>query len=95
MKAIPRTILVIMAVMAFGTMGYGQTDIRPDSLAKDYASGSESTVSGHDMEKYLSTDILTSLQGRIAGFNISQYRGSDLPRISVITSGDLIGALWR
>ncbi len=91
MKAIPRTILVIMAVMAFGTMGYGQTDIRPDSLAKDYASGSESTVSGHDMEKYLSTDILTSLQGRIAGFNISQYRGSDLPRISVNTSGDLIG----
>ncbi|UKK49043.1 SusC/RagA family TonB-linked outer membrane protein [Prevotella sp. E9-3] len=53
--------------------------------------GSVSTVYGKDMEKYLSTDILTSLQGRMAGFNISQYRGSDLPRTSVNTSSDLIG----
>ena len=52
---------------------------------------SKATVQGKDMEKYLSTDILTSLQGRMAGFNISQYRGFDLQRTSVNTTGDLIG----
>lgn len=53
--------------------------------------GSTAMVQGKDMEKYLSTDILTSLQGRMAGFNIMQYRGFDLQRTSVNTSGDLIG----
>lgn len=65
--------------------------VAPFNIHAPEALGSTSTVSGRDMEKYLSTDILTSLQGRMAGFNIAQYRGSDLPRISVNTSADLIG----
>lgn len=55
------------------------------------STGAVSTVSGNDMEKYLSTDILMSLQGRIPGLHISQYRGFDLQRTSVNTTGDLIG----
>ena len=53
--------------------------------------GATSTVSGSDMEKYLSTDILIGLQGRMPGMNITQYRGFDLQRTSVNTTGDLIG----
>ena len=53
--------------------------------------GAMSTVSGSDMEKYLSTDILIGLQGRMPGMNITQYRGFDLQRTSVNTTGDLIG----
>lgn len=66
-----------------------------DGKLQDAASnlGSTSTVKGKDLEKYLSTDILTGLQGRIAGFNISQYRGFDLQRTSANTSSDLIGSL--
>ncbi|MBQ3630650.1 MAG: SusC/RagA family TonB-linked outer membrane protein [Prevotella sp.] len=76
---------------------FAQTDEKADSLPQSGEVGEGSqvasapTVSGRDMEKYLSTDILTSLQGRIPGLNISQYRGSDLPRTSVNTSADLIG----
>ncbi len=55
--------------------------------------GSVTTVYNKDLEKYISTDILTSLQGRIAGFNISQYRGFYLPRTSNNTRVDLIGSL--
>ncbi len=55
--------------------------------------GSVSTVYNKDLEKYISTDILTSLQGRIAGFNIQQYRGFYLPRTNANTSNDLIGSL--
>ena len=66
---------------------YGETITREENL------GSVSTVYGKDMEKYISTDILTSLQGRIAGFNISQYRGSHLSNISSNQRTDLIGSL--
>lgn len=77
---------------AISAKSYGQPDTQqPDSTMTEFISASTSSVSGKDMEKYLSTDILTSLQGRIAGFNIGQYRGSDLPRTSVNTSADLIG----
>ena len=37
--------------------------------------GSQSTVYTKDLDKYLSPNIMTALQGRMAGFNISQYRG--------------------
>ena len=42
--------------------------------ASDYL-GSQSTVYTKDLDKYLSPNIMTALQGRMAGFNISQYRG--------------------
>ncbi|WP_027450824.1 SusC/RagA family TonB-linked outer membrane protein [Xylanibacter brevis] len=92
MKAISRTTLMLIALAAICSKAYGQSAAqRGDSTTVDFVSASAPSVSGKDMEKYLSTDILTSLQGRIAGLNISQYRGSDLPRISVNTSADLIG----
>lgn len=58
----------------------------------DYV-GSAATVSGRSMEKYLSTDILTSLQGRMAGFSISQFRGSHLPNLNGNSQGALIGSI--
>ena len=92
MKAISRTTFALIVMAAIGSKSYAQpTGQRVDSTIVEFVSASAPSVSGKDMEKYLSTDILTSLQGRIPGFNISQYRGSDLPRTSVNTSADLIG----
>jgi len=66
---------------------FGETIERKENL------GSVSTVEGKDLEKYLSTDILTALQGRMAGFNISQYRGSHLPNLNSNSEGALIGSI--
>lgn len=66
---------------------YGQKWTAAENL------GAVSTVYTSDLEKYLSTDILTSLQGRMVGFNIPQYRGSVLPRLDGNTRNDLIGSL--
>ncbi len=66
---------------------YGEKTTAEDNL------GSVSTVYNKDLEKYLSTDILTSLQGRMAGFNLLQYRGFNLPRTSSNSRVDLIGSL--
>lgn len=66
---------------------FGETVSREENL------GSVSTVYNKDLEKYLSTDILTALQGRMAGFNVSQYRGSHLSNVSSNTRIDLIGPL--
>ena len=64
-----------------------------DKLTATENLGSISTVSGTDLEKYISTDILTGIQGRMAGFNVQQYRGSWLPPTSSNTRVDLIGSL--
>ena len=66
---------------------FGETIEREDFL------GSSSTVKGKDLEKYLSTDILTALQGRMAGFNLSQYRGSHLANLNSNSEGALIGSI--
>ncbi len=63
-----------------------------DRISQGENLGAVATVYGKDLEKYISTDILTSLQGRIAGFNVQQYRGSHLPRTGSNTSTDLIGS---
>ena len=64
-----------------------------DALQANENLGSVKTVYNKDLEKYLSTDVLTSLQGRIAGFNVEQYRGSVLPTTEGNTRVDLIGSL--
>lgn len=66
---------------------YGEKKQQSDNL------GAVSNVYSKDLEKYLSTDILTALQGRMAGFNVQQYRGFYLPRTGANTSTDLIGSL--
>lgn len=64
-----------------------------EKISLDENLGAVSTVYGKDLGKYLSTDILTSLQGRMPGFNVQQYRGFHLPYTSSNTSTDLIGSL--
>lgn len=64
-----------------------------EKISQDENLGAVSTVYGKDLGKYLSTDILTSLQGRMPGFNVQQYRGFHLPYTSSNTSTDLIGSL--
>lgn len=66
---------------------YGEKKAASENL------GSASTVKGEALEKYLSTDILTGLQGRMPGFNLSQYRGFKLPRTSGSSQGALIGSI--
>lgn len=44
--------------------------------------GAASTVYTKDLDKYLAPNILTAVQGRIPGFNISQYRGFALKNTS-------------
>ena len=84
----------VLAVAIFVTCTiptFGQNSVNvPDSVTGVFGDktslqeylGSSAVVHGKDLEKYLSSDILTGLQGRMPGFNISQYRGAWLPRTS-------------
>lgn len=53
--------------------------------------GSAATVYTNDLDKYLAPNIITGLHGRMAGFNISQYRGFSLHQTASNTSSALIG----
>lgn len=55
--------------------------------------GSASTVYTKDLDKYLAPNILTALQGRMAGLNASPYRGFGLSNVANNTSGSLIGSV--
>lgn len=78
-----------LMMIAGTTSAFGQQPLTPqDTITGPYGNktsqkemlGSAQTVKGAVLEKYLSTDILTGLQGRLAGFNVFQYRGAFSPR---------------
>lgn len=68
-------------------------DAYGNAKSRDEYLGSSSTVYTKDLEKYLAPNILTALQGRMAGLNVSQYRGFALRNTSTTTSGSLLGTV--
>ena len=52
-----------------------------------------STVYTNDLIKYQSATILTGLQGRLKGLNVSPFRGMQLLRTEANTKSDIVGAI--
>ena len=55
--------------------------------------GAYSTVYTNDLIKYQSATILTGLQGRLKGLNVSPFRGMQLLRTDANTKSDIVGAI--
>ena len=55
--------------------------------------GASSTVYTNDLVKYQSATILTGLQGRLKGLNVSPFRGMQLLRTEANTKSDIVGAI--
>ena len=55
--------------------------------------GASSTVYANDLIKYQSATILTGLQGRLKGLNVSPFRGMQLLRTDANTKSDIVGAV--
>ena len=55
--------------------------------------GASSTVYTNDLIKYQSATILTGLQGRLKGLNVSPFRGMQLLRTEANTKSDIVGAI--
>ena len=61
--------------------------------AKSSNLGATSTIYTNDLTKYQSATILTGLQGRLKGLNVSPFRGMMLLRTDANTSSDIVGAI--
>ena len=61
--------------------------------AKSNTVGAVSTVYTNDLVKYQSATILTGLQGRLKGLNVSPFRGMQLLRTEANTKSDIVGAI--
>ena len=61
--------------------------------AKSNTVGAVSTVYTNDLIKYQSATILTGLQGRLKGLNVSPFRGMQLLRTDANTKSDIGGAI--
>lgn len=70
-------------------------DAPADSVAhtKSNTLGASSTVYTNDLVKYQSATILTGLQGRLKGLNVSPFRGMQLLRTEANTKSDIVGAI--
>lgn len=62
-------------------------------LTKSNTLGASSTVYTNDLIKYQSATILTGLQGRLKGLNVSPFRGMQLLRTDANTKSDIVGAI--
>ena len=61
--------------------------------AKSNTLGAASTVYTNDLVKYQSATILTGLEGRLKGLNVSPFRGMQLLRTDANTKSDIVGAV--
>ena len=61
--------------------------------AKSNTVGAVSTVYTNDLVKYQSATILTGLEGRLKGLNVSPFRGMQLLRTDANTKSDIVGAI--
>ena len=88
-KIIPTGLLCVAAV------ALKAQDAPADSVAhtKSNTLGASSTVYTNDLVKYQSATILTGLQGRLKGLNVSPFRGMQLLRTEANTKSDIVGAI--
>ncbi len=87
--------MITTGLLCVAAVALKAQDAPVDSVAhtKSNTLGASSTVYTNDLVKYQSVTILTGLQGRLKGLNVSPFRGMQLLRTDANTKSDIVGAI--
>ena len=87
--------MITTGLLCIATVALKAQDAPIDSVdhTKSNTLGASSTVYTNDLIKYQSATILTGLQGRLKGLNVSPFRGMQLLRTDANTKSDIVGAI--
>ena len=88
-------IMITTGLLCIAAVALKAQDAPIDSVdhTKSNTLGASSTVYTNDLIKYQSATILTGLQGRLKGLNVSPFRGMQLLRTDANTKSDIVGAI--
>lgn len=87
--------IITTGLLCIAAVALKAQDAPIDSVdhTKSNTLGASSTVYTNDLIKYQSATILTGLQGRLKGLNVSPFRGMQLLRTDANTKSDIVGAI--
>ena len=87
--------MITTGLLCIAAVALKAQDAPIDSVdhTKSNTLGASSTVYTNDLIKYQSATILTGLQGRLKGLNVSPFRGMQLLRTDANTKSDIGGAI--
>lgn len=87
--------IITTGLLCIAAVALKAQDAPIDSVdhTKSNTLGASSTVYTNDLIKYQSATILTGLQGRLKGLNVSPFRGMQLLRTDANTKSDIVGAV--
>ena len=87
--------MITTGLLCIAAVALKAQDASIDSVdhTKSNTLGASSTVYTNDLIKYQSATILTGLQGRLKGLNVSPFRGMQLLRTDANTKSDIVGAI--
>ena len=87
--------MITTGLLCIAAVALKAQDAPIDSVdhTKSNTLGASSTVYTNDLIKYQSATILTGLQGRLKGLNVSPFRGMQLLRTDANTKSDTVGAI--
>ena len=87
--------MITTGLLCIAAVALKAQDAPIDSVdhTKSNTLGASSTVYTNDLVKYQSATILTGLQGRLKGLNVSPFRGMQLLRTDANTKSDIVGAV--
>ena len=87
--------MITTGLLCIAAVALKAQDAPIDSVdhTKSNTLGASSTVYTNDLIKYQSATILTGLQGRLKGLNVSPFRGMQLLRTDANTKSDIEGAI--
>ncbi len=87
--------IITTGLLCIAAVALKAQDAPIDSVdhTKSNTLGASSTVYTNDLVKYQSATILTGLQGRLKGLNVSPFRGMQLLRTEANTKSDIVGAI--
>ena len=87
--------MITTGLLCIAAVALKAQDAPIDSVdhTKSNTLGASSTVYTNDLVKYQSATILTGLQGRLKGLNVSPFRGMQLLRTKANTKSDIVGAI--
>lgn len=87
--------MITTGLLCIAAVALKAQDAPIDSVdhTKSNTLGASSTVYTNDLIKYQSATILTGLQGRLKGLNVSPFRGMQLLQTDANTKSDIVGAI--
>lgn len=87
--------MITTGLLCIAAVALKAQDAPIDSVdhTKSNTLGASSTVYTNDLVKYQSATILTGLQGRLKGLNVSPFRGMQLLRTEANIKSDIVGAI--